>query len=87
MSGCRELNSVNMLPKHAYYRYTTPRVRAYALCFSYSIVPRVRIELTTQGFSLLYYLGFPKDRTISSPLNLISTESGARGGVIVGLTR
>ena len=25
MSGCWELNPVNMLPKHAYYRYTTPR--------------------------------------------------------------
>ena len=26
-SGCWELNPVNMLPKHAYYRYTTPRIK------------------------------------------------------------
>lgn len=36
---------------------------------------------------LANYLSFLKDWTISSPLNFLSTESGARGGVIVGLTR
>ena len=26
LSGCWELNPVYMLPKHAYYRYTTARI-------------------------------------------------------------
>ncbi len=29
-------------------------------------VPGERIELTTRGFSCMFFLGFPKDRTISS---------------------
>lgn len=37
--------------------------------FDLILVPRVRIELTTQGFSFIY-LGCPKDRTISSPVPL-----------------
>jgi hypothetical protein len=51
-SGCRELNPVYLLPKQVYYRYTTPRICKERFGFG-NPLPRARIELATQGFSVL----------------------------------
>jgi hypothetical protein len=68
VSGCWELNPVYMLPKHAYYRYTTARIGYRKSDFGFrisnsnpisdirlrksEIVPRARIGLATQRFSV-----------------------------------